>query len=743
MDENEEFGGGTTFEEEMAASGIEGAPGEQVPATPNEGPTDDAGIHVPSGGDRESRRERRKMEQAAEKRIEEARDGEFVVRDQVMEPSGDLFFILSPTNPAERDKLFRVKVTNDPSADRPGLVRSLTQWKNKACEVSLVRRHGSDSWEAWKVTPPPTPEERRKVEQTAARQVEESREGEFFVRNQTMDPSGEMFFILSPKDPAEQDRQFRVKATNDPTADRAGLVRSLTQWKDEACAVSLVRRQGSEVWEAWKVAQPPSPEQRRKVEQTESKKIEDFRDGEFFVRNQVMDPNGEMFFILSPTNPAEREQQFRVKVTNDQSADRAGLVRSLSQWKNDVCEVSLIRRHGSKEWEAWKVEPAPTAEQRIIYREHKDGKNEPRRLKALEWTPSLDDEVDKFHQYRNHNAVAVAAAELLAADRVDSDMKSEIARMMRSEASRSINPRGGLDPQQLAGFVDEQFDSSFPCSKTTYSDILVGRQEGPQGLTRVFYNTEIPFESQFDLSSLGTGDASRRSALSALANFCAQKALTNRLASTVASPVMDKEGNYTSPHELAERTLVERHALFAMNPLLTSEKRCHEERELSEMNSAKIVRSLMAASGARAVHPSADDIRMEQMEVDAEGRRVPGTFAARVHLAAAADMPTEEQKSADPRGAIRQSQEAVLNATSRLSETAVDEIVRGKGGIMFIQREGGALHPPFKLEQSLAQDFLLKKGNEVHKLTMEHGGNIGSVIGDVAKEMGAPLIDLS
>ncbi len=470
--------------------------------------------------------------------------------------------------------------------------------------------------------------------------------------------------------------------------------------------------------------------------------IQDYRNGGFFIRSKVVEQEtGELFWIVSPENPEERDQQFKVKALSDPSADKTGLARSMDAWMNDVVEVSLVRRQGAEHWEVWKVAPPPSHKDRLISRPHTLENGEKKVLPALEWSEALDTQVDLYHQYRNFTQTAISAREILTDGPKNREVKDEFVTVMTNEVSRVLGPRAPFSPDEIQSFIDSQFDISCACNKDDVSSMLTGREEGKEGLRRVFYNTEVAFEKQFELGSIDLGVPSERAvALSALANYCAQKAIAHKVVESTCMPVVeDGTGKVMSAHELSERELVKDRVLFAENPLLTSRGREREEREMSEMNAARLVRSLMAASGAKASLPQHDDVRRDEFKVDPTGKKEFATFAGELFEAATPGMPTPEEQAQSPADAVRKAQHAILNASTQTCGERAKEIT---DGIIWTQREGGALKPPFSLEGPDRSDERIKKFNAGFETVASKTTKAAAGAASLVDKIGEPVIEI-
>ena len=465
---------------------------------------------------------------------------------------------------------------------------------------------------------------------------------------------------------------------------------------------------------------PPEGDYRkpRRAEKGESEKkprnIEDFRDGDFFIRSKVVEAeSGDIFWLVSPLNKDERDQVFKIKAIVDPSADKNTIGRNLDAQMHDAVQIRMVRRQGSPHWEAWHVGAPPTPKDRVIYREIKDEKSGSKRMPALEWTENLDAEVDKFHVYRNYGTAAEHANSILQNPVRADEVKTEFTRLMLEEVSRVINPKSPTASDQIEDMIERDVSGDSPCSKASVSSMLCGRQESDAGVERVFYSTETSFEKQYDLSGVASSPVKKKHAISALANYCAQKAIANRMVASMTQPVEDSEtGVIVSAHEKAEDELVKEQVLFAKNPLLKSEDRVLEERELSEMNAAKVVRSLLAVSGAKASKPEHDDVRASEMVEGPYGAQVHSTVAGEIH--SLAQLPTKEDYAANPEGATEAAQLAVIQASSVHVRQTCGVIKKGERGIVWVQKVEGALKSPFKLEGLDNSHELNKKRSERH-----------------------------
>jgi len=453
--------------------------------------------------------------------------------------------------------------------------------------------------------------------------------------------------------------------------------------------MKLARREKSETWEAWHVAPPPVEENRV------DKRVAAEQSGAYLVREKVVDHRrGEIYFLVSPTDPGAKDQVLRVKVTNDPSIDKGGIVKTLSSSEGKVITANLMQREGSKDWEMYAASaPEVDKKARIVRRRIPEGKEGAGKVaEAFEWSVNLDKQVDKYMAYESYAHTAAIASIYMEAPGAIGDLKAKASHVYLESFMASAQALGMPATEADA----ESLWAASAGHPASMSSVLEGNQQTSDGKNQqMYYDTETRFAAQ-----LAEATPTKEALASAAMNYAYQKSFAAGIVEMATKNVETKDGRSISPYEAEQERMVAEKTLFDKNPLLDSREMSAECKELAEMNAGKIVRNLMAVSCATPAPGLLDDVRYQGPDAVAE------TFQAQVRANAEMDgkIPSTAELLKDPSKRAG-AQSAILRESVTQSTEQKRVIVESKDGIKHEQDTNGAIRPPFtRVDSGLSQD---------------------------------------
>jgi hypothetical protein len=318
------------------------------------------------------------------------------------------------------------------------------------------------------------------------------------------------------------------------------------------------------------------------------------RNERFFIEKQDMDlATGDQFWIVSPLNKSDPEQEICIRIPRDAN-DRQKILNVLND-EGEIAQLHLVQRKGNQFYDILAAEPALPDAKRAVH----DDKGH-----AFTWTHELDEKVDGLFYHAMQHRIFALHAKLIEDDNLYNPILTHAKSIFASEMQSLGDKRG---TEELVQLFEGGISPSLEGSKTSYADAMMGHQLTEKGeLIRVYYDVLAPIDQQ---AKLPENPASRAAAI---ANFSMQRAAFDYLHSGLCQTTPDKDGVPVSFLEHVEKNLVQHRFLFGFHPTRTSADYCHLTTEISQRMTRNTVQGMVRSLGGHPANEAYDYVTPDE-----------------------------------------------------------------------------------------------------------------------------------